>query len=93
MTVAHSECYTVPPRVHARCFDDELVILDLNAGQYFSLCPVGSTIWECLVGGGTRDDAVAKIVSVFEIDDATAQHDVADLVAELVEAGLFLKRE
>ena len=36
--------FQISPQVHARRFDDELVILHLGVGAYFSLDPVGSTI-------------------------------------------------
>lgn len=87
--VAMSERFRVTSQVHARRFDDEVVILDLGQGEYFSLGAVGATVWELVQNGATLDDAVSGVVARYEVDEATARGDVGALVADLVAAGLL----
>jgi Coenzyme PQQ synthesis protein D (PqqD) len=84
--------FQISANVHARRFDDELVVLHLGVGAYFSLDPVGSTIWDQLVDGKGAEEAVAAILAEYDIDEATARADVERLAEELVEAGLLSLR-
>jgi hypothetical protein len=77
------------PTVHARRFDEDLILLDLGGGMYYSLDAVGSTIWEALAGGQTTDEAVAAVLAEYEVDEATARADAGRLIAELLAAGLL----
>lgn len=81
--------FRLASQVHARRFDDEIVILDLGHGEYFSLGAVGATVWETLQRGATVDDAVSTVVARYEVDEATARGDVGALVDDLVAAGLI----
>lgn len=81
--------FQIPPQVHARRFDDELVVLHLGVGAYFSLDPVGSTIWDQLTAGRTPDETVVVLVAEYDVDERTARADVARLAEELVDAGLL----
>jgi hypothetical protein len=81
--------FRVATQVHARRFDDEIVILDLGQGQYFSLGAVGATVWESIRDGATLDDAVCTVVARYNVDEATARGDVGELVDDLLAAGLL----
>ena len=79
--------------VHARLFDDELVILDLAKGQYFSLDPIGALLWSGLEAGRAIEQITEDIVSQYDVD---ADRVLADLVAlgnQLVEQGLMVRDE
>lgn len=84
-----AERFRIPPQVHTRRFDDEVVILHLGAGAYFSLDPVGSTIWDQLAAGKTPDEAVAIVLAEYQVDEVTARADVERIVKELVASGLL----
>lgn len=81
--------FHIPPQVHARRFDDEIVLIHLKVGKYFSLDTVGATIWDQFVAGKTPDETVAVLVAGYDIDESTARRDVARLAAELLSAGLL----
>ncbi len=72
-----------------RRVDDEYVILDVTSGRYFSLEEVGALIWERLEAESTMDELVDDVVAAYDVDRERAAADVADLVADLVEAGLI----
>ena len=81
--------FRVPPQVHARRFDEEFVVLHLGVGAYFSLDPVGSTIWDQFTHGKTTNETVAILLAEYDVDEATARADVERLAEQLVAAGLL----
>jgi hypothetical protein len=85
--------FAVAPNVHARRFDDETVILHLDAGEYFSLDAVGTLVWEQLQAGRSLDEAVAAVVADFDVDGETARADADRLVRELVAVGILKARD
>jgi len=80
---------TVPPQVMSRLVGDETVLLDLASGIYFGLDGVGQRIWESVVEGNSLAEAVAVIVSEYDVDEAQAQTDVLEFASNLVERGLL----
>lgn len=82
---------SIPPQVMSRLVGDETVLLDLESGTYFGLDGVGKRIWESIDKGLTPRETAAVIVSEYEVDEATAQADVIEFVADLVERGLLVE--
>jgi hypothetical protein len=82
-------CFAIPGEVHARRFDDEIVILHLGVGAYFSLDAVGATIWDQLASGKTTDETVAAVLSQYDVRELDARADVCRLAEELLAAGLL----
>lgn len=77
------------PQAMSRQLDDEVVILDVPSGRYFSLNAVGVVVWDRLADEATIDDLVAAVTAEFEVDPDTARSDIDGLVASLTEAGLL----
>ena len=78
----------VPASVMARRVGDEVIVLDLAGGEYFGLPDVGARMWECLLDGQSLQEVANIIASEYEVDQATADADVARIVAELRDRGL-----
>ncbi|MEM1050679.1 MAG: PqqD family protein [Pseudomonadota bacterium] len=71
--------FTVSQDVVTREVGGELVLLDLNSGQYFGLDAVGGRIWELLSNAPCNlNELCDKIESEF---DAPRQRIEADLIA------------
>ena len=79
------------PSVHTRTFDGELVILDLERGEYFALDAIGSALWAGLEAGQTVAEIAATIVAEYDVDLAQATRDLEDLKSELLRRGLFVE--
>jgi hypothetical protein len=67
---------------------DELVLLHLERGTYYTLNETGAFVWERLDGAKTLDEICAAMVERFEVDSAGASRDLTELVDELVAEGL-----
>jgi len=87
--VAGDELLTPAAGVHARRFDDEVVLLDLAGGEYYALNVVGARVWEELARGKTPAEIGAVVATEFEVEPERALADCLALVDELVALGLL----
>ena len=69
---------------------DETVILDPTSGRYFGLDGVGARAWEMLQHSTSLRSLVAAITSEYDVDAATCEHGLRDLLAELDTKGLVV---
>ncbi len=79
--------------VHARFFDDELVILDLAKGEYFALDAIGARLWSGLQGGKGMREIAQEIASEYDVDLESALTDLCVLGDDLVLRGLLVNDE
>jgi len=79
------------PDVLSRTLDGEAVLLDLQSGTYFGLNEVGTQIWERVAAGATVAEIRAHVLEKFEVDAATVDRDLEELVAELTRRKLVLR--
>ena len=81
--------FSVPEHVLARKLDDEMVLLNLDSGEYFGLNDTGTRVWELLADGRSRDEVVTRLIEEFEVAAEVATSHVATLCEELLAAGLL----
>jgi hypothetical protein len=74
--------------VHAKRFDNEVIVLDLGKGQYFSLDEVGAALWEGFARGQSLQEIVGGLVEQYQVSESTLFADATNLIERLVEAGL-----
>jgi hypothetical protein len=67
--------------------DDELVLVDAETGQFFSLEGVGLEIWNSLDETGEIDAICARLESRFDVPPERCRADVERFAAVLVERG------
>jgi hypothetical protein len=79
------------PSVHTRLFDGELVILDLDRGEYLALDPIGSALWTGLEKGRTVDEVAEEIATDYDVSLETARSDLEELAREFLNRGLFIE--
>lgn len=78
----------VPARVYARPFDEELVLLDFSAGEYFGLDAIGAEVWRAIDGRADLESIAGVIASRYEVTRDVALRDVIALVTEMRDSGL-----
>lgn len=81
---------SVPKSVMARRVGDEVIVLDLEGGEYFGLPDVAARIWELLLDGNSLVQVAEAITSEYDVNRAAAEDDVLRLVAELSDKGLLV---
>ncbi len=72
-----------------RKLDNELVVLNLEEGSYFTMNAVGSTIWEALCDGQNAEHAANCVVRDFKIDVETARLHTTEYIRLLLEQDLL----
>ncbi|MGH2739448.1 MAG: PqqD family peptide modification chaperone [Actinomycetota bacterium] len=69
---------------------DELVLLDLEDGEFFVARGVGPRVWELLAAGRSTEEIVDEIVERYDdVDRDQAQRDVDGFIASAEERGLI----
>ena len=65
------------------------VLLDEKSGAFWTLNETGVAIVRAIAEGGGTEAAVAALSREYDVDRATAEHDVSCLVTELCDTGLM----
>ena len=69
--------------------DDEIVVMRLDTGEFYSLTGTGASIWRLIDGSRDRDSLVGALAAQFEADKAEITADVDDFLRQLKESGLL----
>jgi hypothetical protein len=67
---------------------DELVLLQLERGVYFTLNETGARLWEAIGEGATAGALRDALVASFEVAPEEAWNDVVELLGELADEAL-----
>jgi hypothetical protein len=88
MTVAADGRFCVPsPKVAWQSFEDELVVINLESGTYYSLDRAGAILWRLIEAGATPTEAVAHLRQSGAPPEAPDQ--VFEFWGKLLEEGLI----
>lgn len=66
----------------------ETVILDLASEEYFSLDEVGTRVWQLMQNPVSLESLKAQLLQEFDVEEATLESDLNELVEVLVGEGL-----
>lgn len=81
----------IPEGILARLLGDELVLLNLQTGVYFSLNQVGTRIWQLLETRPSRPlrTVLETLTDEYEVDRDRCRQDLLNLVSSLREHRLL----
>lgn len=71
-----------------RVLDGELVLLNVQSGNYYSIDEIGTTMWEALISSDCIGDAIDRVGESYDVSREQIERDVIRLVAELRGEGL-----
>jgi hypothetical protein len=91
--MASYKLYRVHPKVVRECFEDEVVIINLENGNYYSLNGTGAQIWKELESSGIAEAVAAALVARYEAPETTIRHAVESFIRQLEEQGLIIGAE
>jgi hypothetical protein len=69
--------------------DDEIVIMRVDTGEFFSLTGTAATTWRLIDGQRGRDALIAALADEYSTDGAAIAADVDEFLAQLKETGLL----
>lgn len=78
------------PVVIDEIFDDEVVIIHFDRGNYYSLNKVGADIWSFIGSGSTVSKIVEAVTHRYEGSRAIIENGVDQLIVELQEEDLIV---
>ncbi len=81
--------FRVPKKVVYEAFDDELVIINLDNGNYYTLTGAAADIWQLVEAGATLDEIEAQIAGAYMGESSLVRSGVAQLVESLVAEDLI----
>ena len=74
----------------ASAIDDEVVMMDMEQGQYFGLNAVGAHIWALLETPYSRDEIILNVKDNFEAPNTSAlEKDVLDFIQTMIDNKLI----
>mgnify|MGYP001462682639 CR=1 FL=1 len=79
---------TISGRLH-----DELVMMDIGQGKYFSLNPVATRVWDLLENPLSLDELRGRLMEEYEVDIEQCRAEVTEVISEMVKLGVVLKHE
>jgi hypothetical protein len=82
---------TISPDVVFERVGDEIVLLEIAEGKYFSLNSIGSHIWELLVKTGDARAVLDQVHEEYDISYESLTRDFERFLGELGEKGLVSK--
>jgi hypothetical protein len=71
---------------------DQVVILHLDSGRYYSLNPTGSLVWKGILEQHSRDQILKQVCAAFDVDEEVCRKDVENLVQEFLRKGMLLNK-
>lgn len=87
-SLARGDRFVPAPAVRSRELDDELVLLDLDAGTYYSLNRSGAEVWAALARGADLGE-VDRGLSAWPVEGHARWEMLTGIVRNLVEQGLL----
>ena len=69
--------------------DNEVVILNVDKGEYNGLDEIGSDIWNLLESPLVLSDLVTAMMKKYDVDQQQCTIDVIEFISELENAGLI----
>ncbi|NMC73690.1 MAG: PqqD family protein [Geobacteraceae bacterium] len=78
------------PKVILESFDDEVVIVNLDSGNYYSLDKIGSDIWSFLEKGASLHETVSAVKGMYLGDPDAISMGVTRLVEALLAENIIV---
>jgi len=86
MTKYYRNSRTISGRLH-----DELVMMDVERGKYFSLNPVATRIWDIIDKPLDIEELCQLLMEEYDVSYDQCKSETAELLAEMARLGLIFK--
>ena len=78
------------PKVIHETIDGEVVMIDFDSGNYYSLDDVGADVWSLIESGVTEDQIVEAIAHRYNGARVDIENAISELMAELQQENLIV---
>ena len=86
---------TIPDRVFFQELEGESVLLNVENDRYYGLDDVGTRMWHLLAEHGDTTTVIQHLLNEYpgDVDQATLERDLSELIEKLAKAGLIMVDE
>jgi hypothetical protein len=81
--VTRATRYAIQRKVVHEAFDDEVIVVNLESGSYYSVSGSGASIWKLIDSGATLPAVVQAVGATYQGDQAEIERAVGLFVDEL----------
>lgn len=81
--------YKIPSTVFIQEIDDEVILLDTESQEYFSLNGVGKNILDLISENLTHEEIVEELAQMYEVDKPQIESDLLNFIKALEEKKLI----
>ena len=89
MSNKKQKVYQRKPDVISSKLEDQLVMMDIEKGKYFSMNPVASKVWELLEEPSSVNELCDKLLNEFEVSKEQCFNEVLELLGKMKELDLL----
>jgi DNA-directed RNA polymerase delta subunit len=82
--------YQIPATVFIQEIDDEVILLDTESQEYFSLNGVGKNILDLISENLTHEEIIEELSQMYEVDKPLIDSDLSNFIKALQEKGLIV---
>jgi len=85
--------YNLSEDVTWRDVDEEMIVLHLPTGKYYTFNNTGHLVWQQLAEGKDTSEITSQIMDKYEVDRETASRDVTVFINGLKEHSLISEKK
>lgn len=74
----------------ANALGDEMVMMNMDSGDYLGINSVGSDIWNLISEPITIDELIKKITAIYEVNDEQCKNEVNVFLAKMQEHDMLI---
>lgn len=82
--------YQIPATVFIQEIDEDVILLDTESQEYFSLNGVGKIILDLISENLTHEEIIEELAQMFEVDKSQIESDLLNFTKALEEKGLIV---
>ncbi|MHC4456584.1 MAG: PqqD family protein [Planctomycetota bacterium] len=91
MGISSDTTFKTSENIAWRNVNEEVVILHLKSGEYFTLNDVGQFIWLAVADQKNMGEIRQKVVDAFDISPEKASEDIDEFISRMLDEGLLHK--
>lgn len=90
MEIASESIYKAPDNYSWRDVNNELVVLNLQSGEYFTFNEVGRTIWLLINDSKSVEEITRSVTEQYATSEEKAGSDVRSFISNMLREGLLI---
>jgi hypothetical protein len=91
MGISSDTTFKTSENIAWRNVNEEVVILNLKSGEYFTLNDVGQFVWLAVADQKNIEEIRQKVVDAFDVSPEKASEDIEAFISRMLDEGLLHK--